>query len=108
MSAAILNTLATVTAPSPAPLPAITLNDRLSFVSLTPENIDILKRLNSEIFPVSYPDTYYAVVVRPELDRFCKLSKKFLAVLNPPKLTGVRSLPGGGPSRPGNIQSETI
>ena len=77
-TAALLDNLATVAILSPGPLSVTTLNDRLSFVSLTPENIDVLKRLNSEIFPVPYPEAYYAVVVKPELASFCKLSKILL------------------------------
>ncbi|KAG8694353.1 hypothetical protein FRC08_008547 [Ceratobasidium sp. 394] len=72
-SAAIVDTSAPVVHSDFLQPTAPSLNDRLSFVSLTSENIHILKALNSEIFPVPYPDAYYAVVVKPELSRFCKL-----------------------------------
>lgn len=78
-SAAVLNTSVTATNTTPVASPPAILNNRLECVSLTPENIEILKKLNSEIFPVPYPEAYYAVVLRPELARFCKLSKHLLA-----------------------------
>ncbi|KAH7340228.1 hypothetical protein B0J17DRAFT_611498 [Rhizoctonia solani] len=72
-SAAVVDISASTSVPVVAAPPAPTLNERLSFVSLTADNIDILKFLNAEIFPVSYPDAYYAAVIKPELARFCKL-----------------------------------
>jgi hypothetical protein len=75
MSSALVRISAPVAHGNPVPLVTPALRYRLSFVSLTPENVDILKSLNLEIFPVSYPDAYYTLVVRPELLRFCKLSE---------------------------------
>lgn len=76
MSPAVLVDVAAAASTTTPSVPVTaTLNDRLSFVSLTQDNVHILKSLNSQIFPVPYPDAYYAVVVKPELSRFCKLSK---------------------------------
>ncbi|QRW26946.1 N-acetyltransferase [Rhizoctonia solani] len=72
-SAAVVDVTVTAAIPAAVVSPAMTLGERLSFVSLTVDNIDILKSLNTEIFPVPYPDAYYAAVVKPELARFCKL-----------------------------------
>lgn len=51
-----------------------TLTDKLSCLSITPQNVEILKTLNSRLFPVPYPEAYYAAAMRPELAEFCKLS----------------------------------
>ncbi|CEL52444.1 putative N-acetyltransferase san OS=Drosophila melanogaster GN=san PE=1 SV=1 [Rhizoctonia solani AG-1 IB] len=72
-SAAIVDVAISANVPVPIASPVVTLSERLSFVSLSPDNLDILKSLNAEIFPVPYPDAYYAAVVKPELARFCKL-----------------------------------
>ncbi|KAG8748723.1 hypothetical protein FRC10_000114 [Ceratobasidium sp. 414] len=49
------------------------LTGRLTGASVTPENVEILKALNSQLFPVPYPDAYYAATMRSELARFCML-----------------------------------
>jgi hypothetical protein len=77
-SAAIVDVAISANVPVPIASPVVTLSERLSFVSLSPDNLDILKSLNAEIFPVPYPDAYYAAVVKPELARFCKLSQFFM------------------------------
>ncbi|KAG8728754.1 hypothetical protein FRC11_010269 [Ceratobasidium sp. 423] len=71
--AAVVNAAAPTSVPVVVAPPDVTLSKRLSFVSLTPENVDILKSLNAEIFPVPYPDAYYSTAIKPELARFCKL-----------------------------------
>ncbi|KAG8769117.1 hypothetical protein FRC12_005150 [Ceratobasidium sp. 428] len=71
--------MSVITTPIPLPQPATTpthvdpFTRRLSYVSITPGNLDILKALNSKLFPVPYPDAYYAVTMRPELAKFCLL-----------------------------------
>ncbi|CAE6433923.1 unnamed protein product [Rhizoctonia solani] len=72
-SAAVVDVAVSADVPVAVAPPAVTLGERLSFTSLTPDNIGILKSLNTEIFPVPYPDAYYAAVVKSELARFCKL-----------------------------------
>ncbi|QRW14683.1 GNAT family acetyltransferase [Ceratobasidium sp. AG-Ba] len=72
-STALVDTSILLAACEPAAAAELRLGNRLSFVSLSSENIHILKSLNSEIFPVPYPEAYYEVVVKPELRRFCKL-----------------------------------
>ncbi|KAG9125997.1 hypothetical protein FRC07_005305 [Ceratobasidium sp. 392] len=49
------------------------LTGRLTAASITAQNVDILRALNSKLFPVPYPDAYYAVTMRPELAKFCML-----------------------------------
>ncbi|KAG8728753.1 hypothetical protein FRC11_010268 [Ceratobasidium sp. 423] len=45
----------------------------IMYKSITPDNIETPKSLNQELFPVAYPDAYYAVTMRTELTGFCKL-----------------------------------
>ncbi|KAJ1310437.1 hypothetical protein OPQ81_007170 [Rhizoctonia solani] len=71
--ASIIGLSVSTPAPVAVALATPTINERLSFVSLTPDNVGILKTLNNEIFPVSYPEAYYAAVTKPELAHFCKL-----------------------------------
>ncbi|KAJ4483199.1 N-acetyltransferase NAT13 [Lentinula aciculospora] len=46
---------------------------RVSFASLTPHNLGTLKKLNSVLFPISYSDRFYADVLKPDMEEFCRL-----------------------------------
>lgn len=57
-------------ASSDSPLPAV----RVSFASLTHQNIGTVRKLNSVLFPVKYSDKYYHDILQPEVEAFCQLS----------------------------------
>jgi len=46
---------------------------RISFASITPNNLGTLKRLNRVLFPIRYSEKFYQDVLLPELEDFCKL-----------------------------------
>ena len=46
---------------------------RISFASITPNNLGTLKRLNSVLFPIRYSEKFYQDVLLGELEDFCKL-----------------------------------
>lgn len=52
-----------------SPVPAT----RVSFASLTHQNIGTVRKLNSVLFPVKYSDKYYQDILQPELEPFCQL-----------------------------------
>ena len=45
----------------------------LSFFSITPENVEVLRKLNSVLFPINYGEIFYNGVQQPELVPYCKL-----------------------------------
>jgi len=51
---------------SPAP-------SRISFTSLTPNNLGTVRKLNSVLFPIKYTEKFYEGVLLPEVEDFCKL-----------------------------------
>ena len=51
---------------SPAP-------PRISFTSLTPNNLGTVRKLNSVLFPIKYSEKFYEGVLLPEVEDFCKL-----------------------------------
>ncbi|OCH95168.1 N-acetyltransferase NAT13 [Obba rivulosa] len=46
---------------------------RVSFASLTPNNLGTVRKLNSVLFPIKYSEKFYADVLLPEAEDFCKL-----------------------------------
>lgn len=48
-------------------------DDRLSFASLTPNNVGTVRKLHSTIIPVKYSDSFYRNILSPEVEDFCKL-----------------------------------
>lgn len=46
---------------------------RVSFASLTHQNIGTVRKLNSVLFPVKYSDKYYQDILQPEVESFCQL-----------------------------------
>ncbi|KAL5523947.1 hypothetical protein ACEPAG_8120 [Sanghuangporus baumii] len=49
------------------------ISECISFPSITPENVEVLRKLNTALFPIKYGEIFYNGVVQPELARFCKL-----------------------------------
>ncbi|EUC66121.1 N-acetyltransferase, putative [Rhizoctonia solani AG-3 Rhs1AP] len=57
----------------PSPQPFLLISPNITYKSITIGNVELLKSLNQELFPVPYPDAYYATTMRVELTDFCKL-----------------------------------
>ncbi|KAL5528255.1 NAT5_1 [Sanghuangporus sanghuang] len=49
------------------------ISERISFPSITPGNVEVLRKLNTALFPIKYGEIFYHGVVQPEMARFCKL-----------------------------------
>ncbi|EGN99817.1 hypothetical protein SERLA73DRAFT_180040 [Serpula lacrymans var. lacrymans S7.3] len=47
--------------------------ERVSFASLTPNNLGTVRKLNSVLFPIRYSEKFYQDILLPELEDFCKL-----------------------------------
>ena len=47
--------------------------ERVSFASLTTNNLGTIKKLNSVLFPIKYGEKFYADILLPEVEDFCKL-----------------------------------
>lgn len=46
---------------------------RVTFSCLTPNNIGVVRKLNSVLFPVKYAEKYYKDILAVEVEEFCKL-----------------------------------
>ncbi|KAG6903076.1 hypothetical protein C0995_006263 [Termitomyces sp. Mi166 len=46
---------------------------RVSFASLTPNNLGTVRKLNSVLFPIKYGEKFYQGVLLPQVEDFCKL-----------------------------------
>lgn len=46
---------------------------RVSFASLTSNNVGTVRKLNAVLFPVKYSDKYYTQILTAELEEFCRL-----------------------------------
>ncbi|KAM6502005.1 Acyl-CoA N-acyltransferase [Amanita muscaria] len=46
---------------------------RISFASLTSNNLGTVQKLNSVLFPIKYSEKFYQDVLKPEVEEFCKL-----------------------------------
>lgn len=48
---------------------------RVSFASITPNNLGTVRKLNSVLFPIKYSEKFYQDVLLPEAEDFCKLGR---------------------------------
>ncbi|KAI0329424.1 acyl-CoA N-acyltransferase [Cubamyces sp. BRFM 1775] len=46
---------------------------RVSFASVTPNNIGTVRKLNSVLFPIKYSEKFYNDIVQPNVEDFCQL-----------------------------------
>jgi len=46
---------------------------RVTFSSITPNNVGTVRKLNSVLFPIRYGDKFYKDILLPEVEDFCKL-----------------------------------
>ncbi|KAL9711629.1 N-acetyltransferase 5 [Leucoagaricus gongylophorus] len=46
---------------------------RVSFASMTPNNLGTVRKLNSVLFPIKYSERFYRDILQPEAEDFCKL-----------------------------------
>ncbi|KAF5351788.1 hypothetical protein D9756_007539 [Leucocoprinus leucothites] len=46
---------------------------RVSFASITSNNLGTVRRLNSVLFPIRYSEKFYRDILLPEAEDFCKL-----------------------------------
>ncbi|KAI0743558.1 acyl-CoA N-acyltransferase [Daedaleopsis nitida] len=46
---------------------------RVSFASVTANNLGTVRKLNSVLFPIKYSDKFYSDIVQPEVEDFCQL-----------------------------------
>ncbi|KAG6920280.1 hypothetical protein DXG01_005049 [Tephrocybe rancida] len=49
-------------------------SSRVSFASLTSNNLGTVRKLNSVLFPIKYSEKFYQGVLLPEVEDFCKLA----------------------------------
>jgi N-alpha-acetyltransferase 50 len=52
-----------------------TTDTRVSFASLTPNNLGTVRKLNAILFPIRYSEKFYNDILDPEAENFCKLGK---------------------------------
>jgi hypothetical protein len=50
------------------------LSTKVSFASLTQNNLGTVRKLNSVLFPIKYSEKFYSEILLPEVEDFCKLS----------------------------------
>ncbi|EAU91495.1 N-acetyltransferase NAT13 [Coprinopsis cinerea okayama7 len=48
-------------------------SSRVSFSSLTENNLGTVRKLNSVLFPIRYSEKFYQDILKPEVEEFCKL-----------------------------------
>lgn len=46
---------------------------RVTFASLTSNNLGTVRKLNSVLFPIKYSEKFYQDILLPEAEDFCKL-----------------------------------
>lgn len=49
---------------------------RVTFSYLTPNNLGVVRKLNSVLFPVKYAEKYYKDILAPEVEEFCQLGER--------------------------------
>ena len=49
---------------------------RVTFSCLTPNNIGVVRKLNSVLFPVRYAEKYYKDILALEVEEFCQLGER--------------------------------
>lgn len=50
------------------------LSSKVTFASLTQNNLGTVRTLNRTIFPIKYSEKFYSEILLPEVEEFCKLS----------------------------------
>lgn len=50
------------------------LSSKVTFASLTPNNLGTVRKLNSVLFPIKYSEQFYNEILLSEVEDFCKLS----------------------------------
>jgi hypothetical protein len=50
------------------------LSSKVTFASLTQNNLGTVRKLNSVLFPIKYSEKFYSEILLPEVEDFCKLS----------------------------------
>ncbi|KAI9509726.1 N-acetyltransferase NAT13 [Russula earlei] len=48
-------------------------SSKVSFASLTQNNLGTVRKLNSVLFPIKYSEKFYSEILLPEVEDFCKL-----------------------------------
>ncbi|KAG7446313.1 N-acetyltransferase NAT13 [Guyanagaster necrorhizus] len=48
-------------------------NSRVSFASLSSNNLGTVRKLNSVLFPIKYSEKFYNDILNPDYEEFCKL-----------------------------------
>jgi len=46
---------------------------RVSFAYLTPNNLGVVRKLNSVLFPIKYSEKFYVDILHPDVEDFCQL-----------------------------------
>ncbi|KAI0745757.1 acyl-CoA N-acyltransferase [Earliella scabrosa] len=46
---------------------------RVSFASVTQNNLGTVRKLNSVLFPIKYSEKFYSDIVQPDVEDFCQL-----------------------------------
>jgi len=54
--------------------------ERVTFSYLTPNNLGVVRKLNSVLFPVKYAEKYYKEILAPEVEEFCQLGERVLSI----------------------------
>ena len=49
---------------------------RVTFSYLTPNNLGVVRKLNSVLFPIKYAEKYYKDILAPEVEDFCQLGER--------------------------------
>ncbi|KAN0111362.1 Acyl-CoA N-acyltransferase [Russula decolorans] len=49
------------------------LSSKVTFASLTQNNLGTVRKLNSVLFPIKYSEKFYSDILLPEVEDFCKL-----------------------------------
>ena len=49
---------------------------RVTFSCLTPNNIGVVRKLNSVLFPVKYAEKYYKDILTLDVEEFCQLGER--------------------------------
>ncbi|KAI0266812.1 acyl-CoA N-acyltransferase [Gloeopeniophorella convolvens] len=50
-----------------------TVSSKVTFASLTPNNLGTVRKLNSVLFPIKYSEKFYSEILLPEVEDFCRL-----------------------------------
>ena len=60
----------------------LTLSPKVTFASLTQNNLGTVRKLNSVLFPIKYSEKFYSEILLPEVEEFCKLSASIIPSLH--------------------------